>query len=108
MVFLGPFGPPFYELGNFVKILDPPPIPKNFPSETWELCEFFLTPPLLGIFPKFSHVRVLKASLRYKSCCGYLVLPVRGCITFREGRTNIFLSITTLLFGPTCEKVHPR
>ena len=24
MVFLGPFGPPFYELGNFVKILDPP------------------------------------------------------------------------------------
>ena len=59
MVFLGPF----YELGNFVKILDSPPILKKFPSETWELCEFFLTPPpLLGIFPKFYHVHVLKAS----------------------------------------------
>ena len=44
-MFLGHFDPPFYELGNFVKILDPPPILKNFPSETWELCEFFLTPP---------------------------------------------------------------
>ena len=65
MVFFGPFEPPFYELGNFVKILDPTSILKNFPSETWELCEFFLTPPpLLGIFPKFYHVRVLKASLR--------------------------------------------
>ena len=46
-MFLGPFDPPFYELGNFVKILDPPP-------------------PLLGIFPKFYHVRVLKASLIHK------------------------------------------
>ena len=55
MVFLGPFGPPFYELGNFVKILDPPPpILKNFPSETWELCEFFLTPPpCWEFFPSF-------------------------------------------------------
>ena len=68
-MFLGPFDPPFYELGNFVKILDPPPpILKNFPSETWELCEFFLTPPpLLGIFPKFSRFRVLKASLSIRS-----------------------------------------
>ena len=49
MVFLGPFGPPFYELGNFVKILDHPLIPKNFPSETWELCEFFS----LEIFTRF-------------------------------------------------------
>ena len=43
MVFLGPFGPLFYELRNFVKILDPHPlILKNFQSETWKLCEFFL------------------------------------------------------------------
>ena len=47
-MFLGLFDPPFYELGNFVKILDPPPVLKKFPSETWELCEIFLTPlPLL-------------------------------------------------------------
>ena len=58
MVFLGPFGPPFYELGNFVKILDPPPILKNFPSETWELCEFFLT-PLNGGFPFYFFKRAM-------------------------------------------------
>ena len=52
-MFLGPFDPPFYELGNFVKILDPLPIPKKFPSEIWELCEFFLTPiPPFGNFPQ--------------------------------------------------------
>ena len=67
MVFLDPFWPPFYELGNFVKILDPPPpFLKNFPSEILELCEFFLTPPPFGNFSQKYHVPVLKASLRKK------------------------------------------
>ena len=65
MVFLGPFGPPFYELGNFVKILDPPPLFRKISQvKLGNFVNFFLPPPLLGIFPKFYHVQVLKDSLR--------------------------------------------
>ena len=38
--------------------------------------------------------------VRYKSSCGYLgARAVRDCITFWEGRTVIFLSNSTHLFG---------
>ena len=64
-MFLGPFDPPFYELGNFVKILDPPLFRKISQVKLGNFVNFFLPPPLplLGFFPKFYHVQVLKASL---------------------------------------------
>ena len=63
-MFLGPFDPPFYELGNFVKILDPPLFRKSSQVKLGNFVNFFLPPPLLlGNFPKFYHVQVLKASL---------------------------------------------
>ena len=36
-----------------------------FPTETWELFEFFMNPPLLETFPKFLCFLILKASLSY-------------------------------------------
>ena len=89
-MFLGPFDPLFYELGNFVTILDPPPILKNFPSETWELCEFFLTPPLLGIFPKFSQFRVLKDFLKMNMCLGAVYLFMTSTTCGGGGGSAIF------------------
>ena len=63
---------------------------------------------IAGSAIKFLLSNQSSVKVRYKSYCGYLgVRPDRCCIAFREGRTNIFLSITTHLFRPTCEKGHP-
>ena len=61
-----------------MKILNTTPYTEKVPGETWELCEFFLTPPpLLGIFPKFYHVQVLKASLSLENF-SYSNLGING------------------------------
>ena len=51
MVFLGPFGPPFYEFGNFVKILDtPPPFRKISQVKFGNFVNFLLPTPPFEIF----------------------------------------------------------
>ena len=63
-MFLCPFEPLVYVIGNFLKIWDPPPRFSKFRICNWELFDFgAYPPPLLGKVPKFSRFHILMASL---------------------------------------------